>query len=270
MMKGFSSRTSLAAVVLLVAGAFVAVLMLSACGSSTAGTSTTVVVLTTGSGATTTSSAETTTAPAETTTTEAATTTTEAATTTTEAATTTSSSSTTSTTLPIIIPGVATVRYSNSAHGFSLLRPKSTSVKTSGFDQYLPLTKTPVVGITLPTGLFHGTNLGEAGVYLGASSAPAVVANWNVPVAGSLETAAGSTTIKGVTFDIFTSTDEGAGNMYEFKTYRALHNGTCFEITEVLHSMSIGNYTPGSVVEFDKIKFQGYLETIVDSLHFTL
>jgi hypothetical protein len=42
----------------------------------------------------------------------------------------------------------------------------------------------------------------------------------------------------------------------------------CLEFTELLHSAEIGNHTPGSVVEFDKVKFGGYLEAIVDTFTF--
>jgi len=217
-------------------------------------TGTSVAESTTEAGSTSTEAASTTTAPAESSTTESSTTTTAAPTT---------------TTLPQIIPGVTTLKYVSSTYGFSIRRPKTASVVTSGFDGFLPLTKKAVVGIVLPKSLFHGTNLQEAAVYIGASKLPAVLAAWNMPVAAIGETGAGTTAINGVSFAIFTSSDAGAGNYYEQRTYRVVHKGTCFEITEFLHSNSIGNYTPGTVQEFDKVKFQGYLEAIVDTFRFT-
>ena len=160
------------------------------------------------------------------------------------------------------------MRYVNIKYGFSLERPKTTSLQTKGFEAFLPLTQTPVIAVILPQSLFKGTNLVEAGVYIGASSAPSVTSKWNVPVAGSGEAAQGTTTINGATFAIFTSSEGAAGSIYEQRVYRTLRKGTCFELTELLHSAEIGNYTPGSVVQFDRVKFGGYLEAIVDTFKF--
>ena len=180
----------------------------------------------------------------------------------------TTSSSPTVTTLPQIISGVPTVRHTDAKYGFSFERPKDTTFSFTGFEAYLPLTKAPLVAVILPPTLFKKTDLFEAGVYIGVSSAPAVTAKWNVPVADSGEVARGTTTINGVTFAIFTSSEGAAGNIYEERTYRTVHKGTCLELAELLHSGEIGNYTPGTVVQFDKVKFGGYLEAIVDTFTF--
>ena len=79
----------------------------------------------------------------------------------------------------------------------------------------------------------------------------------------------GTTTINGATWNVFTSADAGAGNFYESKTFRTVHGDTCFEMVELLHSGNIGNYPAGTVVEFDKAKFQGMLETIAHTFTFT-
>jgi hypothetical protein len=181
---------------------------------------------------------------------------------------TTTSSSTTSTTLPRIIPGVPTVSHTDTKYGFSFQRPKDTTFLFKGFEAYLPLTKTPLVAVILPPALFKKTNLVEAGVYIGVSSAPAVTAKWKVPVSGSGEVAKGTTAINGATFAVFTSSQGAAGSIYAMRTYRTVHKGVCFEITELLHSSELGNYTPGTVAQFDKVKFNGYLEAIVDTFAF--
>ena len=248
--------------VIVVAG----LLFLSACGgggssstTASASTSTSLAVSTSAQ-----SSTSSTTVPSSTTTAPSTSATTPSSTTSSSI----SSSSTTTRTLPQIIPGVSTVGYVNSKYGFSLERPKDTTLQTKGFEGFLPLTQTPVVAIVLPQSLFKGTNLVEASVNIGASSAPAVTAKWNVPVAGSMEVADGTTTISGATFAIFTSSEGAAGNTYEERIYRTLHKGVCFELTELLHSGDLGAYPPGSVVQFDKVKFGGYLEAIVDTFTF--
>lgn len=212
------------------------------CGGSTASTTTT----TQGGNVTSTS----TTLVPETTTTEAASTTT----------------STAGVTSGTIIPGSANVKYTNNKYGFSLLRPKSSTLVTSGFTQYLPLTGKGVVGIVLPKALSKGTNLGEAALYIGASSTAAAKASWNKAQNG--ETSTGTFVWNGVSYAVFTMTDAGAGNLYDMVIYRTLHKGVCFEVVELLHSSNIGNYPAGTVKEFDKAKFQSYLAAIVSTLKF--
>jgi hypothetical protein len=179
----------------------------------------------------------------------------------------TPSSSTTVTTTKAIIPGVPSVRYEDRKLGFSLYRPQNSIVEAQGFEAFLPLTQVPVVAIVLSKELFSGTNLIEAGVYIGASSAPAVISRWNQPSGGSGETAAGTIDVNGTSFAVFTSTGAAAGNIYEERVYRTLRGGTCFEIVELLHSGNIGNYGSG-VVEFNKARFQGYLEAVVQTFSF--
>lgn len=185
----------------------------------------------------------------------------------TEAPTTTVSPSSTTATISEIIPGAASVGYEDKQFGFSLYRPQNSAVETQGFGAYLPLTQAPVVAITLPMELFEGTNLIEAGVYIGASSSPAIASKWNLPTAESGEVPAGTVEVSGILFAVFTSTGAAAGNIYEERVYRALRNDTCFEIVELLHSGNIGNYEPG-VVEFDRGKFQSYLKAIVQTFSF--
>jgi hypothetical protein len=176
--------------------------------------------------------------------------------------------SSTTTMIPEIIPGVASVRYEDQRLGFSLDRPQDSTVETKGFEGYLSLTQTPVVAITLPEKLFKGTNLTEAGVYIGASSSPTIASKWNLPSADFGEVPAGTAEINGTSFAVFNSTGGAAGNIYEERVYRALRDDTCFEIVELLHSGNISNYDPATVVEFDKGRFQGYLEAIVQTFSY--
>ncbi|MCL5733990.1 MAG: hypothetical protein M1274_00130 [Actinobacteria bacterium] len=174
----------------------------------------------------------------------------------------------TTTTLGQILPGVDTVRYEDEKLGFSIGRPASSPVLTKGFEQYLPLTQTPVIGFTLTPELFQGTNLIDAGVYIGASADKAIVDKWDQPVADSGEESVAKTKINGLEFAVFTSTGAAAGNIYDQKVYRVVNDGTCFEIVELLHSGNIANYEKGKAVEFDKAEFQGYLEAMVQTFSF--
>lgn len=190
--------------------------------------------------------------------------------TTTVAPTTTLAPTSTTITLPEIIPGVGTVLYENEEFGFSLYQPEIASNQTTDFESYmLPLTKIPAAAVILPESLFAGTNLYEAGVYIGASSSAEAVSGWNQPAPDSLETALGITDTQGVDWAGFTATEGAAGNAYEQQIYRTVRDGTCYEIVQLLHWGQFGNFPEGSVVEFDKAKFQGYLDAIARSFQFT-
>lgn len=170
---------------------------------------------------------------------------------------------TTATTSVDIIPGVPNQTYANTQLGFSLEYPAIASSSQVQFDGYLPLTQTSVVSFMLPRSMFEGTNLAEAGVYIGATTTPGVVRSCTRTSRDRGETATSTATIDGQTFAVFTSRGAGAGNYYDEKVYRTIQNGACLEIAELLHSGNIGNYTPGSVREFDRARFLGILEGIV-------
>ena len=183
-----------------------------------------------------------------------------------------SATSTPQSSVPVdIIPDVPSVVYQNSTYHFSVAYPATGSILTGtdgNFAGFLPLTATPVIAFTLPASLFEGTNLGTAGVYIGATTSPVVVATCTSASKSMDETAASSTTYGGATYNIFTSTGVGAGNIYDEKTFRTLRGGVCFEIVEMLHSGQIGNYTPGTTKEYDKPTFAGYLDGIVKTFMF--
>lgn len=162
-----------------------------------------------------------------------------------------------------IIPGVNTSIYQNSQ--FSIGYPGGSQISTSGYEGYLPVTQSLSVGILLDTSLFQGTNLGEAGLFIGTSSQTdkCLAAQTDL---GEIDM--GIAVINGQQFRVFQSTGVGAGNIYEFKIYRTLRNGNCYEIVEILHSGNIGNYPTDTVVQFDKVKFSGYLEKIANTLIF--
>lgn len=165
--------------------------------------------------------------------------------------------------------GTSTIEHVNDALGFSIVRPKTSEIQTGNFDGYLSVTQTPVIGVTLAHEMFTGTNLSDVGVYIGASSSKSVLASCLKASKDTDEKAASSTLIGTTQFATFTSVGVGAGNTYEEKTYRALHDGRCYEIAELLHSGNIGNYPDGTVVQFDHAKFSGYLEDIAKTFVFT-
>lgn len=167
-----------------------------------------------------------------------------------------------------IVPDVVSVGYRNAEFGFSIKYPETATSSDVNLESYLPLTQTPIVSFVLPRDMFAGTNLRDAGVYIGATSTPKLVASCGTSSPETGETAEGTTTIDGATFSIFKSAGAGAGNFYETKVYRTVRGEMCFEIAELLHSTDVGNYPEGTVVEFDKTEFQGYLGAMLQTFRF--
>ena len=82
----------------------------------------------------------------------------------------------TTTTTFDIISGVPNEVYTDPQLSFSIEYP-ATAIATSSFSAgYLPLTQTPRIGFELPQSMFSGTNLVDAGVYIGATTTPEAMA----------------------------------------------------------------------------------------------
>lgn len=171
---------------------------------------------------------------------------------------------------PEIIPGVRSVSYENKEFGFEAWYPEGSSIKNENLEGYLKAAASGVTAfaVFLSEDLFKGMNLSEAAVLVGVSPETNAVQRCSVLFDPS-EQAGGTAFIGDNSFHVFESTGAAAGNIYESKIYRAIYNGSCYEIVELLHSENIGNYPEGAVAEFDKAKFSGILEKIVQTFSFT-
>ncbi len=119
----------------------------------------------------------------------------------------------------------------------------------------------------IDTQSYVNTNLVEAYFLFGSSTDSQDVSTCTQPgTFGEPEKVIGDVTINGVSFTKSEGGGVGAGNIYEQTYYRAVHNGTCYEITYYVHYGNIGNYDPGTVKEFDHDalirNFDGILNTI--------
>lgn len=170
---------------------------------------------------------------------------------------------------PEIIPGTKSVSYNNEEFGFEAWYPEGSLIKNENFEGYLKATSngTTAFAVFLSSDLFKGTNLSEAAIIVGVSPEENSVQKCGVLFDAS-EQAQGIALIGDSSFNVFTSIGAAAGNTYEFKIYRTVHNGSCYEIVELLHSGNIGNYPEGTVTEFDKAKFSGILENIAKTFGF--
>jgi hypothetical protein len=142
-------------------------------------------------------------------------------------------------------------QYHNPATGLSLTYPDTFAPATSVYANYKIAPELSLQLIDSKT--YEKTNLGEAYFFLSSSSDPQVVATCTQPNqnAGGAEEVVGNEAINGFTFVHSTSADAGAGNIYQQEIYRMVNQNICYEVIFFMHSSNVGNYTPGTVNEFD-------------------
>ena len=142
-------------------------------------------------------------------------------------------------------------------------------------DEFAPITSVPtgdfkgtpslVLQFIRPDFYHPTTNLGEAYFLLSSMTDAQKVATCTQPLP-QLETIQGQKNFNGYTFTQSETVGVGAGNIYDQVIYRTAYNNVCYEAVFYMHSSNIGNYTPGTVVEFDRAaliqKFEGILSTI--------
>jgi hypothetical protein len=109
------------------------------------------------------------------------------------------------------------------------------------------------------------TNLSEATLVLAASTDPAIVSTCTQPSAQFSETVTGQVTVNSYTFTRSEFNGAAAGNRYDQISYRTVWNDKCFEVVFLIHSTNIGNYTPGTVVEYDHDALLGKFEGLLDT-----
>ena len=141
-------------------------------------------------------------------------------------------------------------------------------------DEFAPLENLPagdfkgtpelVLGLIRPDFLSPVTNLGEAYFLFSVMDDAQTVSTCTQPLP-QLETVIGQKTINGYIFTQSEAVGVGAGNIYDQVIYRTVYNSICYEAVFYMHSGNIGNYTPGTVIEFDRNelvqKFEGILAT---------
>jgi hypothetical protein len=108
------------------------------------------------------------------------------------------------------------------------------------------------------------TNLGEACFLFSAMENTETVDTCTQPLP-QLETVTGRKTFNGYDFTQSEAIGVGAGNIYDQVIYRTVYDSICYEVVFYMHSGNIGNYPPGTVVEFDRAalvqKFEQILST---------
>jgi hypothetical protein len=104
--------------------------------------------------------------------------------------------------------------------------------------------------LTIPASLAKGTNLG-ADSYIAVETLPSATPCTAAPFLDS-PTAAPSVTSNGITYSVATATDAGAGNFYSETVYAVQGSSPCLAVRYYIHSLNIGNFTPGAVTAFNQ------------------
>jgi len=128
-----------------------------------------------------------------------------------------------------------------------------------------------LVEFSIPDGAINasGTNYVEAYVVVSKSTSTEAVAGCDSfdNIMDQTNTSSSPEVINGVTFTVQSTVGAGAGNLYESRLYRAVHNNACYEIATVIHTGQRLNYDP-PVDEFDRSLALDPLVAIVKSFKF--
>ncbi len=151
----------------------------------------------------------------------------------------------------------------NTSGGFSIAYPID-------FDQQDSNNATKYFTLTVPKAFEPQTNFNDATLSISGDKTNAGVANCMTPKEnfGSI-TATSSMVIGNSSFNVFESSDVGAGNYYHTMTYQTLHAGTCYSLVYTIHSSQIENYPFAyRLRQFDAAKITSLMQNIIGTFKF--
>lgn len=118
--------------------------------------------------------------------------------------------------------------------------------------------------IIVPQSYATSTNFGSATFTVGASADPSAMAACTQIPAGATAT---TTKIGDLIMTKLTSTDVGAGQIYDTTSYRAVHDQECWAIEYTIHSSNITNFPKGTK-QFDEAALTAALDEMARSFTF--
>lgn len=122
--------------------------------------------------------------------------------------------------------------------------------------------------VNVPQSYQPKTNFVDAVFTVGTSVDPKAVKSCLVDGNGSGVTKS-TTTINGVKYTKFVSTDAGAGNRYETTSYRSVQDDQCFALEYTIHYAELQNFDPSSgVTAYNSAQVHSDLDSIVQSFTF--
>ncbi len=126
---------------------------------------------------------------------------------------------------------------------------------------------TPLLTLSFIDSTFYSprTNLSEAYLLLAVTADPAIVSTCTQPSTQVAETVTGQVSINNHAFTRSEFSGAAAGNRYDQVTYRTVWADKCIEMVSLVHSTNIGNYPPGTVVEYDRAALQSKFEAVLNT-----
>ena len=157
-----------------------------------------------------------------------------------------------------------TTTYSYPPLGFSIQYPKSYSLDESYQYQGLTVEEIPGIKVSIPKTLSDSTNLSsDTGVSIEYLS-NAAYCSASLFLYGSPSSS--TSTISGITYSVASTSDAGAGNIYEEDVYALAGANPCIAVRYYVHSTQIANYPAGAKVEFNRAQLINTFNQIRDSL----
>ena len=151
------------------------------------------------------------------------------------------------------------VRYSET--GFSIAAPSGfTPDAAHDYTALGPGKDIKGFALTIPASLAKGTNLG-ADSYIAVETLPGTSPCTAAPFLDS-PVAAPPVTTNGITYSVATGSDAGAGNFYDETVYAVQGSSPCLAVRYYIHSLNIGNFTPGTVKAFDRTALVAQFDAI--------
>jgi hypothetical protein len=129
--------------------------------------------------------------------------------------------------------------------------------------------KKPIHGLkfTIPMRVATGTNLSND-TYISIESLPrAKICTGDIYLAANVKPLSFSE--NGVQYSVATSSDAGAGNLYEETVYAFAGSSPCTAVRYFIHSTQLANYPTGTVQAFDRSALLNAFDTIRRSIVFT-
>jgi len=163
--------------------------------------------------------------------------------------------------------------YTNQKYGISLKYPSiyqlvpGKSGLLAEWELYGLTNGVEIVSIDIPGSTQIRTNFGDATLRIGISNESTAIKQCLNPP--DYSNTYQERIIGGLAFRKFIRSGVGAGNYYDFVSYRAIQNGGCEVFEHVIHYSNIQNYPPeANRKEFDKNIVINSLESILDTVQF--
>ncbi len=169
-------------------------------------------------------------------------------------------------TLTVAVGPLGWEDYRGEAHGFEMWYPGDFVIDRTCHP--VAVRGDVALGLRLTgSDYYSGTNLLNACVIVGIGEGEEARSTC-LETRGGLEEGQGEEEINGVAFQVWSSQEGAAGNIFEEVSYRTIHGRACYEITLLLHAGNIGAYPEGTVTAFDRGAVLERLKQVVHTFRF--